>query len=178
MRRYINLRAFGAASAVLALAACSPTPVNRADATTAKATSAQVSAVAAPVAEAPPADAATMVVYKTPTCGCCSAWVDHVRENGFKVEVRDMNDVSPIKADLGVPAHLASCHTGVVGGYAIEGHVPADVIVKLLRERPEVAGIAVPGMPMGSPGMEGPRKDPYDVVAFQANGKTRVYLSR
>lgn len=120
-----------------------------------------------------------MVVYKTPTCGCCRSWVDHVQAAGFQVEVHDMPDVAPVKKEHGLPQHLASCHTAIVDGYVIEGHVPADVIRRLLSERPQVAGIAVPGMPVGSPGMEmGDRKDPYDVIAFARDGKVSVFESR
>ena len=120
-----------------------------------------------------------MVVYKTPTCGCCRSWVDHVQQAGFQVEVHDMADVQPVKSEHGLPQHLASCHTAIVDGYVIEGHVPADVIRRLLRERPQVAGIAVPQMPAGSPGMEmGGRKDPYDIIAFARNGTVSVYESR
>jgi hypothetical protein len=121
-----------------------------------------------------------MVVYKTSTCGCCRSWVDHVQAAGFQVEVHDMPDVAPVKNEHGLPQHLASCHTALVDGYVIEGHVPADVIRRLLSERPQVAGIAVPGMPVGSPGMEVPggRKDPYDVIAFARDGKVSVYESR
>jgi hypothetical protein len=120
-----------------------------------------------------------MVVYKSPTCGCCSKWVEHVQQAGFQVEVHDTANVAPIKNEHGLPQHLASCHTAIVDGYVIEGHVPADVIRRLLAERPQVAGIAVPGMPTGSPGMEmGDRKDPYDVIAFARDGKLSVYESR
>ena len=122
--------------------------------------------------------AGTMTVYKSPTCDCCRKWVEHVRENGFAVTVEDMGDVTPIKERYGVPRALTSCHTAVVGGYAIEGHVPADVIKKLLAERPAVAGLAVPGMPMGSPGMEGPRRDRYQVLTFTRAGETGVYAER
>jgi len=118
------------------------------------------------------------VVYKTPTCGCCAKWVEHLQANGFKVEVHDMDAVEPVKAELGVPGELASCHTARIGGYVFEGHVPAEVIQRVLREKPEAAGFAVPGMPTGSPGMEGPTKDPYDIVAFNKDGSTRVYESR
>ena len=166
------LRAAASALAVTFTVACS-TPQSNAAVRTADASDAP-----AVNAAAGPAENDTIVVYKSPTCGCCAKWVDHLKENGFHVEARDMMDVAPIKADLGVPGHLESCHTGVVNGYAVEGHVPADVIVRLLRERPKVAGIAVPGMPMGSPGMEGPRSEPYDIVAFEADGDTRVYESR
>jgi hypothetical protein len=124
------------------------------------------------------AQAGVVTVYKSPTCGCCAKWVDHLRESGYQVEVRDTADVQPVKTAHGLPGHLASCHTALVGGYVVEGHVPADVIRRLLRERPAVAGIAVPGMPGGSPGMEGPRKDPYDVIAFTRDGSTSVYESR
>lgn len=119
-----------------------------------------------------------MVVYKSPTCGCCAAWVDHVQANGFRVEVRDTANLAPVKARHGVPANLESCHTALVDGYVVEGHVPADLIVRMLRERPDVAGLAVPGMPVGSPGMEGPYKDRYDVLTFKGDGSTQVYATR
>ncbi len=121
------------------------------------------------------AAAADIVVYKSPTCGCCKHWVSHLKENGFTVEVHNRRNMNPIKSELGVPGNLQSCHTAKVGGYVVEGHVPADDIVRLLKEKPPVKGLAVPGMPMGSPGMEGPRKDAYDVVTFKANGKTSVF---
>ena len=129
------------------------------------------------------ADAAKPVevtVYKSPTCGCCTKWVDHLKANkAFRVVTRDMDNVAPIKDGLGVPERLRSCHTAVVAGYAFEGHVPGDLVAKVLRERPKVAGLAVPGMPVGSPGMEmGPRKDAYDVVTFTREGKTSVYAKR
>jgi hypothetical protein len=121
-----------------------------------------------------------MVVYKTPSCGCCKKWVEHVQAAGFQVEVHDTANVQPVKTENGLPQHLASCHTAIVDGYVIEGHVPADVIRRLLAERPQVAGIAVPGMPMGSPGMEVPggRTDPYDIIAFARNGTVSVYETR
>ena len=119
-----------------------------------------------------------ITVYKTPTCGCCTAWVDHLKKNGFVVKAKDIPDLSALKRHYGVTQELASCHTAFVGGYVVEGHVPADVIAKLLKEKPKVKGIAVPGMPMGSPGMEGPRSDPYDVVTFDSTGTTKVYVSR
>lgn len=124
-----------------------------------------------------PADAGDVIVYKSPTCGCCSEWVKHLKENGFSVKTEDLHNVNPIKAELGVPNQLRSCHTAKVGDYVIEGHVPAKDISRLLKEKPQVSGLAVPGMPMGSPGMEGPRKDRYDVLTFQMNGKTSVYTS-
>src|SRR5687767_5282598 len=102
-----------------------------------------------------------MLVYKSPTCGCCGKWVQHIRDAGYSVETIDVDDVTPYKTKHGVPLELQSCHTGIVQGYAIEGHVPADVIDRLLKEKPKNArALAVPGMPLGSPGMEVPgRKD-------------------
>ena len=135
---------------------------------------------AAPAAAHADARSERLVVYKSPTCGCCGAWVEHVQEAGFEVEVHDVMNVQPVKDQHGLPAHLGSCHTTLVGGYVVEGHVPAEVIRRLLAERPDVAGIAVPGMPMGSPGMEVPsgRKDPYDVIAFTRDGRVSVFESR
>ncbi|MCZ6918488.1 MAG: DUF411 domain-containing protein [Gemmatimonadetes bacterium] len=124
------------------------------------------------------AEAVTITVYKSPTCGCCSKWIDHLRANGYEVTAVDVADLAPVKAEQGIRAEFAACHTAIVEGYVIEGHVPADVIDRLLEERPNVAGLAVAGMPMGSPGMEGPRKDPYNVLAFDAAGNTTVYESR
>ncbi|MFQ5889512.1 MAG: DUF411 domain-containing protein [Gemmatimonadota bacterium] len=133
------------------------------------------------VPASPPASnirGAKVTVYKSPTCGCCSKWVDHLRKSGFEVVALDVTDLVSVKARHGVPPELSSCHTATVEGYVIEGHVPADLIARLLEERPEVAGLAVPGMPMGSPGMEGARKDPYDILAFDREGNARVYASR
>ena len=128
--------------------------------------------------ESKPAPVA-MQVYKTPTCGCCAKWVEHVKLAGFAPQVHDMPDVSPMKAKVGLPPGLQSCHTALVGGYIIEGHVPVDLVQRLLTEKPKVAGLAVPGMPVGSPGMEmGDRKDPYDVFAFTKEGTTSVYAKR
>ena len=117
-----------------------------------------------------------LTVYKDEGCGCCRKWVDHMRANGFGVTAHDVPDIDVIKKQLGVPGSLASCHTALVGGYVVEGHVPADVVRRLLKERPQIAGLAVPGMPVGSPGMEmGDRHDPYDVIAFARDGKTSVF---
>lgn len=117
-----------------------------------------------------------ITVYKTPTCGCCRLWVDHLRAGGFEPTVHDLADVGPVKRERRVPEALASCHTGVVGGYLVEGHVPAADIRRLLAERPEALGLAVPGMPLGSPGMDGGgRKEPYEVLLFDAAGGTRVF---
>lgn len=117
-------------------------------------------------------------VYKTPSCGCCNAWVEHVKGAGFDVRTIEVADTGPIAAQYAVPRALRSCHTAIVGGYAIEGHVPAREIRRLLEERPGVAGLAVPGMPIGSPGMEmGDRRDRYQVIAFNRNGQARVFAS-
>ncbi|HET9985219.1 MAG TPA: DUF411 domain-containing protein [Longimicrobiales bacterium] len=120
-----------------------------------------------------------ITVYKSPSCGCCGQWVEHLKKSGFAVTVVDVDDVMPVKQKYGVPGSVVSCHTARVGGYVVEGHVPADLIRKLLRERPNVAGIAAPGMPVGAPGMEqGGRKEPYDVVAFDRSGRTTPYARR
>ncbi len=116
-----------------------------------------------------PAHAASEIleVYKTPWCGCCAAWVDHMRDAGFSVRVTEMEDLAALKARYGVTAELASCHTALIGGYVVEGHVPAADVARLLKESPEATGLAVPGMPVGSPGMEmGSEQDPYEVVLF------------
>ena len=107
-----------------------------------------------------------VTVYKSPTCGCCGEWVKHMRANGFDVKVHEVADVTPYRRRSMVPDHLASCHTAMVGGYAIEGHVPAADIRRLLRERPRVIGLSVPGMVVGSPGMEQGPPQPYTTVAF------------
>jgi hypothetical protein len=117
-------------------------------------------------------------VYKTPTCGCCKAWVEHLEQNGFKVEVMDMPDLSAVKAKYGVKPEMQACHTAVVGNYVVEGHVPADLILKMINEKPAISGIAVPGMPMGSPGMEGGAKESYTVLSFDSTGKSSVYANR
>lgn len=122
-----------------------------------------------------PADAGEVVVYKSAACGCCGDWVDHLRSAGFDVRVEDRDDLHPVKAELGVPGDLTACHTAVVDGYVVEGHVPASDVRRLLEERPDVAGVAVPGMPVGSPGMEGPREESYSVVAFDGEGGRTVF---
>lgn len=125
-----------------------------------------------------PAMAQEIVITKSPTCLCCDKWVEHVKKAGFRTRVESVTDMSPVKEQLGVPAVLGSCHTAVVDGYTIEGHVPAEDIQRLLRERPTVAGLAVPGMPMGSPGMEGLKRDRYEVIAFQRDGTGTVFSRR
>ncbi len=127
------------------------------------------------VTPAAAADGPVITVYKSPDCGCCGAWVEHLKKNGFDARVHEVPDATLYRAKYGVPKALGSCHTAVVGGYAIEGHVPAADIKRLLRERPRAKGIAVPGMPMGSPGMEGPRKERYETLLFDASGKYVVF---
>jgi len=131
---------------------------------------------ALPVAAAVP----EIVVFKSPTCGCCEDWITHLRASGFTVKVNDVGNAAA-RRRLGIPQQLGSCHTGEVGGYAVEGHVPAREILRLLQERPAAAGVAVPGMPTGSPGMDGlaygNRRDPYDVLLVARDGSTRVFQS-
>jgi hypothetical protein len=119
-----------------------------------------------------------VTVYKDPGCECCAKWVKHLAANGFVVSVRDVHDMDEVKRTMNVPPALQSCHTAVVGRYVIEGHVPADVIKKLLAEASPPLGLAVPGMVVGSPGMEGGKAERYNIVAFERSGKTRVYASR
>lgn len=121
------------------------------------------------------ADHPVITVYRDPNCGCCTKWIEHLIKHGFRVKDNKSDAMSEVKRGLGVPESLESCHTGVVNGYVIEGHVPAADIQRLLKAKPKVAGLAVPGMPMGSPGMEGPRTDRYDVVSFDKTGKTAVF---
>ncbi|WP_370519522.1 DUF411 domain-containing protein [Alcanivorax sp. DP30] len=110
-------------------------------------------------------------VYKSPTCGCCGAWVDHMKENGYTVEVHETDNLQPIKEKAGILPGAGSCHTAFIDGYVIEGHVPASDVDRLLAERPQGKGLTVPGMPVGSPGMEmGDRMDAYDVLLFDENG--------
>lgn len=124
---------------------------------------------------------AGLTVYKTPTCGCCKVWVNHAQRLLAPAPVKtiDMDDLTEVKQRLGVPSSLQSCHTAISGPYVFEGHVPADLIKRFLSERPKALGLAVPGMPLGSPGMEvGGRKEPFDVLLFERSGKTRVYAKR
>lgn len=133
-------------------------------------------------ANSAPADAARTVeadlplvtVYKSPTCGCCQKWADHMEAAGFPVETVDVTDLGAVKAEHGVPAQYGSCHTAAVDGYAVEGHVPAEDVKRLLAEGPAAAGLAVPGMPVGSPGMETPGRpaDRYEVLLVQGGDAT------
>ena len=118
----------------------------------------------------------TVEIYKSPYCGCCEQWIAHMRNSGFKLSIHNVRDVTPVRENFGVPESMASCHTAVVGGYAVEGHVPAVDVKRLLRDRPAAAGIAVPGMVPGSPGMEqGQGKDPYYVMLFSKGGSPTVF---
>lgn len=123
---------------------------------------------------ASPAAAAVIHVVKSASCGCCSKWVDHMRKGGHTVKVTN-GDPSAAAARLGVPEDLRSCHTATVGRYTLEGHVPAKDVARLLREKPDAAGIAVPGMPAGSPGMESAVKQPFETILFAKDGKRRVF---
>ena len=114
-------------------------------------------------------------VFKSESCGCCGAWVEHLKANGFAPRVVNVENPSDYRERGGIPDKLGSCHTGMIQGYAIEGHVPASDIKRLLAQKPKAKGLAVPAMPLGSPGMEGPRKDPYDVLLVQADGRTKVF---
>jgi len=114
-------------------------------------------------------------VFKTRTCGCCAKWVEHLKANGFDVNVQEVPSTAEYRQKYGVPDKLQSCHTAMVAGYAIEGHVPAADIHRLLKAGSKATGLAVPGMPAGSPGMEGPRNDAYSVILFDADGKGTVY---
>ncbi len=118
-----------------------------------------------------------VVVYKSPTCGCCGKWEDHLRQQGFRVVSRPTEQMGAVKAQLGVPGRLHSCHTALVGDYLVEGHVPAQDILRLVKEKPAVRGLTAPGMPQRSPGMqpEGLPPSGYDVLSFDAEGKTAVF---
>ncbi|HEX6011868.1 MAG TPA: DUF411 domain-containing protein [Geminicoccaceae bacterium] len=123
------------------------------------------------------AAARSLQVFKTPGCGCCEGWAEHLRANGFACEVTEHAELARVKDRLGVPESLRSCHTGTLEGYVVEGHVPAAALERLLIERPAaVAGLAVPGMPMGSPGMPSPHPEAYEVVAFGADGSQRTFM--
>src|SRR5688572_17999577 len=185
--RNVNGVSVAAALASLVMA-CSgdgadATPANATPAAATVATGAKqtpdASAASVGTAESPAgAKPIAIKVYKTPQCGCCKKWVDHLAKNGFQVESVDMPDLAMVKQKYGVKPEHEACHTAVVGDYVVEGHVPADVIKRLLEERPAVVGIAVPGMPAGSPGMEGAMKERYDVLTFDRAGRSRVYAKQ
>ena len=127
-----------------------------------------------------PGDWPVVTLYKNPTCHCCAEWAEHLEANGFRVDVRQGANLIQVKAEHGVAASLSSCHTALVGDYVVEGHVPADVIAQLLRERPEIRGLAVPGMPAGVPGMPDPGRNrkPYEIHAIGQDGSTSLYATR
>ena len=130
------------------------------------------------IACAQSASATVIEVTKTPWCGCCTAWIEHLREAGFTVQTVDVEDVTPVADELGVPAQLRSCHTATVEGYAIEGHVPAQDVQRLIEQKPDAVGLAVAGMPIGSPGMDHPtRSDEYQVVLIAKDGKHTVFAT-
>lgn len=160
----------------LGLAACASDPAPAAPVAEPAANVPAPATVAADAPRVAPASGPVVTVYKSPTCGCCSLWGEHLEANGFVVETVDVNDLRPIKQQYGIPDSLASCHTGVVDGYIIEGHVPAEDVRRLLAEQPEAAGLALPGMPLGSPGMEvaDGRVQPY-AVYLVADGETTVF---
>lgn len=126
------------------------------------------------------ADAKTLVVYKTPYCGCCKGWVVHMTDAGFTPTIHDLEDLAPVRARYGVPFKLSSCHTAIIGGYVIEGHVPADDVARLLREKPTALGLTAPGMPIGSPGMEVPggSAERFDtLLLLDRSGRTQVFAT-
>ena len=117
-----------------------------------------------------------MTVYRSPTCGCCGRWLEHMKKNGFAIKDIKTGDMDAVKRRYGVPKSLQSCHTALVAGYVVEGHVPAGDVAELLKKRPGAVGLTVPGMPMGTPGMEmGGRADPFAVLEFDKDGTTRVF---
>ncbi|MFC5595348.1 DUF411 domain-containing protein [Lysobacter niastensis] len=131
----------------------------------------------APAAVIAAAELPLAVVHKSPTCGCCGLWVEHLQKAGFRVEVRNADDLNPVKERAGVPYGKGSCHTAEIGGYFVEGHVPVEDIKRLLAEKPDAKGLVLPGMPLGSPGMEVPSGEvqPYTVELVQRDGTTVAY---
>ena len=119
-----------------------------------------------------------MTVYKSPSCGCCKNWVAYMKKEGFDLKVIDLDDLSEIKRSAGVPSAMESCHTGLISSYVVEGHVPADLVRKMLTEQPKLIGLSVPGMVNGPPGMDDGPKQPYQVIGFTREGKTSVYARR
>jgi len=138
-----------------------------------------VALIILPSAPTTSAKDADIVVYKTPTCSCCKNWIAYLRGNGLEVSVVNVSNTQTIQSHEGVPRELGSCHTAVVGDYWVEGHVPADLVERIMVEKPDdIRGIAVPGMVIGSPGMEGPNAGRYDVLAYRSDGNTTVYATR
>jgi hypothetical protein len=161
----------GAAALILATALLNGVAYAQSKTTPAKKTTPAASAKAAPAKP-------HLSVYKSPTCGCCAKWVEYMEANGFTAAVTNMPDVTPVKASNGLPPRLSSCHTTLIAGYVIEGHVPVSDIRRLLKEKPPIAGLAAPGMPAGSPGMDVPNSPAYDIIAFDKTGKTSVYSTQ
>lgn len=161
---------------LLALAACQP---EAPDPAPAPPTSTETVATATGAAQAPadlPADAPVLTVYKSPTCGCCTKWAEYMGREGFRVETVERTDMAAVRDSLGVPGDLSACHTATVGGYTVEGHVPAEHVRRLIAEAPRARGIVVPGMPMESPGMEqGGTPQPFDVLLVDETGEATVF---
>ena len=176
MRRLVTM--FSMAVTAVALVSCAEADDHTADgdAHTDEASVTQVAAASQPAGVTATGD--TIEVWKDANCGCCKNWVEHMQKHGFTVIAHDTPNLTPVKQANGVGADIVSCHTGVIRGYTVEGHVPADLVRKMIDEKPAIAGLAVPGMPMGSPGMEGPASDSYDVIAFTRDGGRTVYASR
>ncbi|MEA5472115.1 DUF411 domain-containing protein [Spirulina sp. 06S082] len=117
-----------------------------------------------------------MTVYRSPSCGCCGGWIEHAKKHGFQITDIKTENIDDIKREHNIPENLASCHTTIIDGYVMEGHIPADEIKRFLKQKPKFAGLSVPGMPLGTPGMEsGNRKQPFDVLALSENGQTEVF---
>ena len=170
-----------ACALALVLAACSRGPQREsadagASVSAASSASTPVAATASATAGAGIVPAGTTItVYKSPTCGCCGKWEDHMRAAGFTVTSVPTNDLDAVKRTHAIPLDRQSCHTGIVNGYLVEGHVPAVDVARMLDEKPDIRGIAVPGMPAGSPGMEGAWRDAYDVVTLPKSGQTTIW---
>lgn len=167
----VSLRVALVLLAATLAAACSPPDASSADAGATPGARADASPVARPAGDRP-----VVTVYKSATCGCCALWVEHLEGQGFDVDTHDVTDLAAVKDSLGIPPAAGSCHTATVDGYVVEGHVPAEQVRRLLRDRPDALGLAVPGMPLGSPGMEqGDRRQPYDVLLLGRDGTASVY---
>lgn len=135
----------------------------------------RLAVVSAALAAPLPVLAQQVTVYHNPSCGCCGKWVEHLEANGFSVTTVPQENLEPVKRRLGIPPELGSCHTALVEGYAVEGHVPAQSLRRLLKEKPSIVGLAVPGMPQGSPGMESPTPERYNVIAFDEARRSKVF---
>lgn len=161
-----------AVAGITLLAGCSPSAPELESAPPASVAGIPISATMAG------SDSTALVVYKESACPCCNSWVDYMRRNGFRVVTYDVSDLDAVKQKHNIAGDLQSCHTTEVGGYYVEGHVPADLVRRLLSERPRIAGITVPGMPVGSPGMEVGPPEPYDILTADSAGRTAVFARR